>query len=275
MASRRRLILLVALGLGLVGSIVCTAAIIALWSASARLRHTTEAVFAKVDGSLVTIQERAERTQERVKASAITTESIASSLKEWTKREAGQRLALQMNLAEKSDRLSFAMQQADDWLELSASSAQSVQQALSMISALGAQIDTGIIDAVIEEIASIRSQLAEATEFVENLHERTAAMGEDNPPEERIEQAVQLALRVIATLGSIDSRIERFENRLLQTQKNLQVLQIRSIKWIQVVTIAITTLIIWMAVGQVALSCLAWNHLRSKRGSTVDDHPPQ
>ena len=275
MTSRRHLILYVALGLGLVGSLACIAAIIALWSASARLRHTTEVVFARVDGSLVNIQERVERTQERVKASAITTESVASSLNEWTKREAVQRLAQQVNLAEKSDNLRFAMQQADNWLELSASSAQSVQQALSLISELGVQIDTGTIDAVIEEINSLRSQLADATELVENLHDRTAAMVEETPPEERIEQAVKLGVRVIATLGSIDSRIEKFKNRLLEAQKNSQALNTKTIKWIWVVTIAIMTLIIWMAAGQVALSYLAWNRLRSKRCSTDDDRPPQ
>jgi hypothetical protein len=262
MTFRRRLIVFVALGLGLVGSIACLAAIIALWSASARLRHTIEAVFARVDDSLVVIQERAKRTQDRVKASAITTESISSDLKEWTKREAVQQLAQQMNLAEKSDNLRFAMQQADNWLELSALSAQSVQQALSLISELGAQIDTGIIDAVIEEIDSLRSQLADATKLVENLHERTAVMVEETPPEERIEQTVKLGLRVIATLGSIDSRIEKFKSRLLEAQKNSQALNIKTIKWVWVLTIVIMTLIIWMAAGQVSLSYLAWNRLR-------------
>jgi flagellin-like hook-associated protein FlgL len=231
-----------ALGLGLFGFIVCMVAMIGLWSTSARLRSTTEAVFANVNDSLVVIQERAKRTQDRVKASAITTDNIASSLKEWTKRETGQQLAVRLDLAEKSDRLRFAMQQADNWLELSASSAESVQQALSMVSALGAQIDTGTIDAVIDEIASLRSQLAQAAEFVEKLQQQTAALGEEEPREERIEQAVQLTVRLIATFGSIDSRIEKFMTRLLETQKNLQALKIKTMKWIWIVTITITAL---------------------------------
>jgi flagellin-like hook-associated protein FlgL len=263
MTFRSRGILFATFGLGLVGSIVCVAAMIVLWSASARVRGATESVFANVDGSLVVIQQRAQRTQDRVEASAITTDGIASNLKEWTKREAGQRLVAQLDLAEKSDRLRFAMQQADDWLELSASSAESVQQALSMVSELGAQIDTGRIDPVIEGIASLRNQLAEATEFVDNLQQRTAAMSADEPREERIEQAIQLTVRVIATLSSIDSRIENFKTRLLETQKNLQALKIKTIKWIWVVTIAVASLIIWMGAGQGALLYLAWRSLRS------------
>ncbi len=263
MNFRSRLILFLAFGLGLVGAIVCAIAIIGLWSVIARLRNTTNAVFANVDDSLVVIQERAKRTQDRVKASAITTESIANSLKDWTTREAGQRIAIRINLAEKTDRLRYAMQQADDWLELSASSAKSMQQALSMVSELGAQIDTGRIDVVIEGIDSLRNQLVETTEFIDNLQKLTVAIGEEEPREERIDQAVRLTVRVIATLSSIDSHIEKFEARLLETQKNVQALKIKTIKWIWFVTIIIATLIIWMAAGQVALSYLAWRSLRS------------
>ena len=138
MIFRRGLILFIALAFGLAGSIVCTAAIVGLLSASAQLRHTSEAVFERVDDSLVIIQERTKRTQDRVQASAITTENIATSLKEWSKREVAEQLAVQLNLAEKSDRLRLAIQQADDWMELSSTCAESVQQLLSIVSASGA-----------------------------------------------------------------------------------------------------------------------------------------
>jgi hypothetical protein len=265
MSFPRQLILFVALGLGLVGCIACVAGAIVLWSASARLRHTTETVFDRAGNSLVVIQERTKRTQDRVQASAITTEDIAASLKEWSKREAAQQLAEQLNLAEKSDKLRLVMQQADDWLELSASSAESVQQALSIVSALGAQIDTGIIDRVIDEIASLRVQLTEATDFVEKIQEQTTATLRDETLEERIPRALQLTVRVIATLSSVDSRLEKFATRLLETQKNLQVLKIKTIRWIWVVTITVAILVAWMAAGQFALSWFVWKSLRFSR----------
>ena len=270
MSFPRQLILFVALGLGLVGCIACGAAAIVLWSVSARLRHTTESVFERVDNSLVIIQERTKRTQDRVQASAITTENIAASLKEWSKREAAQQLAERLNLAENSDKLRLAMQQADDWMELSATCAESVQQLLSIVSALGAQIDTGIIDSVIDEIASLRIQLADATEFVENIQEQTAALSNEEPREERIGRAVKLTLRVIATLSSVDSRLEKFATRLLETQKNLQALKTKTIRWIWFVTIAVAILVAWMAAGQVALSCLAWKRLRPAQPTNGD-----
>src|SRR4051794_16070875 len=130
MTFRRRLVVSVALALGLLGTIACTAAVVGVWVISDRVRNTTEAVFARIDGSLVGIQRRAERTRDRVRDSATSTESIAAGLKEWTVREAGERLALKVNLAEKSERLLSVLERADGLLESSSSSAESVQQAL-------------------------------------------------------------------------------------------------------------------------------------------------
>jgi hypothetical protein len=152
-------------------------------------------------------------------------------------------------------------------MEFSASGAESVQQALSIMCALGAQIDTGIIDRVIDEIASLRIQLAQATDFVEKLQGQTAATLGEETLEERIPRATQLAVRLIATLRSVDSRLTNFATRLSTTQKNLQALKTRTLGWIQFVTITAATLIMWMAAGQVALSYLAWRSWRSRRGT--------
>ena len=257
MSFGRRFVVFFALGLGLIGTIACIVAIFALWTFEAQLRRTTEAVFGKVDASLAVVQERAERARNRVNDSVITTEGMVSSLKEWTKREASQRVALRLNVAEKSDRLRVAILQADNWLEVSRSSAELAQQALSFSNTIGTQIETGFVDELVEEITSLRGRLAEATELVDKLHERAAAMGEESS-QDRIEQAVQLALRVIATLGSMDSRLKKLENRLSETQQNLQGLNDKTRNWIRAVTIVITLLILWMAAGQVVLCWCAW-----------------
>jgi hypothetical protein len=269
----KRLLNLLALFLGFIGLVGCFALVVGVWIISARLSQVTENLFGKLDGSLVVVRERVAQTHDRVEASKITTEGIEKTLKDWTKREADERLALRLNAAEKTERLASTLQQADHWLEVSESSVELVQQALSMGSLAGAPMDTTSVDGLIEEIASFRSQLAEATEFVARIHERTAEASEEKSLEERIEQAVQLALRVVATLGSIDSRLEKFENRLSETQKNLQGLKTKTRRWILVVTIGITLLMVWMAAGQVALCLLAWNGLR-RTGRPPDEEKP-
>src|SRR5262245_54854686 len=118
MFFRRYFLAIFAMAFGLAGTIACVAAICALWSVDVRLRRMAEAVFGKVDTSLVVVKERTERARNRLKESVITTESMVSSLKEWTRQEARQRLALRLNLAENSERLRVAMLQADGWLEV-------------------------------------------------------------------------------------------------------------------------------------------------------------
>ena len=253
---------LLTLLIGLLGLAGCIAAIVGNWSVSARLSQATENVFGTIDSSLIVIRERIAQTQDHVEASKITTEGIEKTLKDWTKREAGERLALRLNAAEKTERLASTLQQADHWLEVSKSSVELVQQALLMGGSTGAPMDTTSVDGLIDEIASLRIQLAEATECVARIHERTAEASEEKPLKERIEQTVRLSLRVVATLGSVVSRLEKCENRLSETQKNLQGLKTRTLRWILVVTIGITLFMVWMAAGQVALCLLARQGLR-------------
>jgi hypothetical protein len=261
MMFRRRFVLFVVLALGVVGTLACAAAIVATWVVGARLRSTTETAFAKIDDSLVAIQNRTEQTRERLKESALSTETISSSVKDWAARSAGERLALKLDVAEKSEWLLVVMHRSDNLLELSSSSAESVQQMLLMASAIGTEIDGDSVDGVIEAIASLRKQLGEAIGFVQDLHDHTTGIDEGSG--ERFQQVVQLSLRALATLGSIDARIGTFQTRLAETQEKSQALLVRSLRWVKALTIATITLLAWMAAGQLALSYLAWRSLRS------------
>jgi len=107
--------------------------------------------------------------------------------------------------------------------------------------------------------------LAEATEFVDRIQERIAAVSDGKSPEERIEQAVQFALRVVTTLGSIGPRLEKLADRFSLAASQLQELKERTQWYRQCLTIGISLFIIWMAAGQAALFRLAWNGWRAMR----------
>jgi hypothetical protein len=82
--------------------------------------------------------------------------------------------------------------------------------------------------------------------------------------EERVVEAVQLVLRAVATLSSIDSRLEKSAERLSVAQRHLQELKSQTQRWIFSATIVITLLLCWMAAGQGALGRLAWNGWRQE-----------
>ena len=260
-----RILGILAFVLGFTGFVGCFAAIVLACIASDRLSHVADSVFGIVDRSLEAVEERVGQTQDRVEAAKITTEGIEKSLKSWAKKETGERLALRLDVANKTERLAATLQQADQWLEVSQASIELVQQAVAMVNAPGAPSDATVGDGLTEEIASLRRQIAQATEFVENIRRRTTEANEEKTRKERIEQAVQLALRVVATLGSIDARLKAFEGRISQTRVNSQRRQTTIRRWILGVTLGIVLLFVWMAAGQAALCTCGWKGVRGRR----------
>ena len=262
MSSRKSLLSAAGITLGGIGIVVCLAAMITLWMAGIRIGRVTESLFGKLDRSLAVVRQRVVQTQDRVAAATITSQDIEKSLRGWTKREASQQITLRLNAVEKTERLASTLQQADQWLDVSESSVGLVQDILSIGASTNAPAVTTSVDQLVEEIASLRGQLAEVLEFVNKIHDRVAEAGEEKSAEERTEQVVQIILRVVATLGIIDSRLEKTADKLSLTQSHLQELKTGTQWWIFVITIGVTLLILLMAAGQVALCRLFWTDFR-------------
>ena len=102
----------------------------------------------------------------------------------------------------------MGLRQADLWLEMSAESIQGVQHALEIASSLDAPVDAEFVDPLLETLAEMRHKLKQSTETVDAIREHLAKTANGEALEDRIAQIAQLALRVVATLGEIDSRWE-------------------------------------------------------------------
>ena len=256
---------LLALLLGFLGVVVCGAGIAVVWAAGAKLSRTNEKVFDQIDESLGNVRDRLLDAQRRVQESKITTEDVQLSLKNWTRKKSSEQLESRLAIGDKTEALSQGLHQADVWLELSGTSFQNVQRALEMGRSLGAPVDTELVDPLIEKLANLRSQLGQATETVDGIHERVADRSEGEPREEKIEQAVQLALRAVATLSEIDSRLGESADHLSETQTKGQQLKSRTHAYILAARIGAVLLLAWMALGQVSLFRSGWNAYRQTR----------
>lgn len=275
MPASKRICYLLALSFGLLGIIGCSLAVVGAWRVGARLRQATEQFFEKVESTAGVVQSRLVQTRERLEASKITTEGLAQSLKDWTRQEAAERVALRLDAEEKTERLASALQQADHWLEVSGSSVELMQRALSMASSVGAPADPAAVDALIEEMARLRTKLGEARDFVTRMQEWTADKSGAKTLNERIEEAAKLAVRLALTLGTIDARLDKLADRVSQMQENLQEVRVKTLRRIWLGTIAVALLVLWMSAGQVALSLYGWRGLgRGQSGKTpCGDHP--
>ena len=262
MPSPKSLLRVAGITFGSIGVVICIAAMILLWMASVRLGRVAENMFSKMSGSLDIVRERVIQTQGRVAAAKITAEDIEAALQNWTRQEVAQRIALQLNAREKSERLGSALQQADDWLAVAESSGERIQDLLSINTSMNETGDTTLFDQLIAEIRSLRTQLATATEIVSTVHDRISKTSDEASPEARFEQAARFTVRVVVTLGSINSRFDSIASRVTVAQRRLQELKTSTQWWILVATIGVTLLMLLMAAGQIALCYLAWDRWR-------------
>ena len=230
----------------------------------------TDQVFEKLDGTVGVVQTRVVRVREGLQDSKITTEEFAESLKKWSTHEAVERVAVRLDVGKKTERLASILQQTDDWLEFSESACGLVEQAMSLAAPADAPADADGLAGLIEEIVNLRTKLADATETVGRIRELLAKEnGEEQgtkPLGPRIEQGVKLAVRVAATVGTIDSRLGKLTDRLSRTEQNLRQSNARVLHRIRLATIAVTLFILWLGAGQAALTFYGCRALRRGPG---------
>jgi hypothetical protein len=204
----------------------------------------------------------------------VTTEDIRQSLKDFTRKKTSEQLETRLAIEKKTETLSKGLGQADLWLELSTTSIQNVEQVFELGNSLGAPLDPTSLEPLIGKLANLRSQLSQATETVEGIHERAAEIADGEPRKERMEQAFQLALRAVATLGEIDSRLGESADHLSETQTKGQQLESKTHAYILAAQIGAVLLIAWMAVGQICLCQSGWQAYRQtrSRSNRVDEN---
>lgn len=262
MVKSKRYLPCLALFCGFLGVVVCLAGMVGVWSIGSRLNRTNEKVFDGIDKTLVVVRERVTDAQHQVQDSRITIDDIGQSLKNWTQKETRERLTSRIEVEEKAEQLVLGLRQADQWLEVSGESIYRVQQALELGSSLGAPMDAALVDPLLEAIGARRSQLETSTEMIDGIRERAAEVTAGESREERIDQAVQLTLRVVATLTELDSRLGESADRLLEVQSKAQRQHSKTHRQIVVAKIGVLLLIAWMGVGQTFLFLYGWKSFR-------------
>ena len=219
------------------------------------------------DKSLAAVKDRILGVQRRVQELKITTDDVVQGLRNWTQKATSERLVRRLAVAEKAEQLAKGLQQADQWLEMSQVAIQGVQQALELGSSMGAPVDDALAEPLLERLASLRSQLQKASEMVAGIRSRAAAIAEGASLEERIHQAVQLALRVVATLGESDSRLGEFADKFSEARTKGQHLKSKTHACIFIAQMGVVLLIAWMAVGQASLCLHGWKNYRRNRSA--------
>jgi hypothetical protein len=248
--------------LGSIGVLTCIAAIALLWVVSVRIERRAEGLFEKMDGSLAVIRRRVLGLHQRVAEAAITAGELEKSLRAWTRESATAQLAARIEDSERVRRLASTLEETEHWLEISESSLKVIQEIVALRNEAASATDSDSVDRLLEEVATLRTQFAEITKFVANIHESITKTGDDKTLADRLRQIERLAVLIVAKVTSVSEHLDRLADRLSEAQVRVQELKSETRSWFLIGTTGVSLLLAWMSAGQVALCVLAWNWRR-------------
>ncbi len=255
MSLGKRLSGLILVGLGVIGMAVCLAAIAGLWISAAHLQRINSRLFRQVDQLIVKVAQRAAQAGDAVGG----TRELVQALKRTLKESAGELLAGRVaSLPEIENierRLASAMERTDDLLEVSASTAELLEQLLAAVGAIAPErsIDRQGSSDLTAAIRSTRESLANASERLADVRRRLAEIRQKRGVDVNLSEIAKLSLGVIAKLDVVQAQIAAFRSRLDETKSRSAQLQERIRRWILAGECLILLLIAWVGAGQFCL----------------------
>jgi chromosome segregation ATPase len=247
---------------GFLGVAGCLAATLVVLSFGTRLLRTNDRAFALVDRTLASAHDRVLSAQRRVQESRITAEDIGQNIRQWATLEIPRKIASRLQVERKSEKLTLTLQQTCVWLETSAALIQTAQETLNWRDPSGNSADAPSEEPVAGQLVELLERLQQAVDSVDKIREIATASLREEPSEDRIARAIQMAARITATFTEVDARLGETADRLSEWQAQLKPQQIRIHNYIVIGVILAILFLTWLAAGQTALCVYGWKNLR-------------
>lgn len=246
---------LVVLFLGVVGVLGCAAVLNAIRSGGMRTAAAAEVVFAKADDAWVAVSWGLAEMQARVGDLTLAANDVRQVVEEWAQGAAGRQVAAHLELGEKSARMASALGEADRWLERMSWSAEWARQILVLARPDAAAV-LGADMRVKDEIESLRQRLAQAGEWNDRLNRFAAGGGMAGGTQ--AQEAVQMALRLLATFSAADARLVELQIRVPEIREETRRVGMKTKRWVFGIATSLALVMVWLAAGQFALAGYGW-----------------
>jgi chromosome segregation ATPase len=239
---------------GILGTLLCLVGIAGVWYVESRIARAGEQAVDWMDHSFSALDGRLTQVQELAAESKITIDEVQQRLSEWTATEARERLADELELETRLQKLSAGLHRAEQMVEWSQETVEDVQQALAIGVGLGLPWEADSVAPLSESITELEEHLSHAIETTESLRQFSGADGNDESIASRIERLATITARLAATFVTIDSRLDAFRGRLVDAEHAVHELNAKLRTRVILVAIGVTLLLLWMAAGQVCLA---------------------
>lgn len=243
--------------LGIAGLLTCAVLLFTVWLFTAQVKQMTNSLFTSIDKSLLAVKDRIEHVEERVQELKLGVEDVEKEVTDWAKAEAGDRLRNRIELDERigdqSARIAAGLENVYQLLQMTQSSVALIAEGTTMINSVGASLETERVDRLLEEIELTRGELQRLLQSVEDIQKRFADSEEEDIDQSRIEQITRITARMMATFTTFDDSLDATNDRIEVLQAQTSEAGVRLNRWINLVAIVLSLIILWMAAGQAAL----------------------
>jgi chromosome segregation ATPase len=252
MSLGKRLSGLLLVGRGAIGLAACLAAVAGVWIGAAHLRRINSRLFLQVDQLIVQVDQRAAQAGDAVGGTRELVDALKRALKESTAELLAARVASLPEIDNLERRLVSAMERTDELLEISASTAEVIEQLLAVI-ASERSIDPQGSSELMAAIRSTRESLANASERLADVRRRLAEVRQKSSVDVNLSEITKLALAMVAKLDVVQSQIGAFRSRLDEAKSRSVQFQDRIRRWILAGECLTLLLIAWVGGGQFCL----------------------
>ncbi len=255
MSLGKRLSGLILLGLGALGMAVCLAGIAGLWIIASNMQQINSRLFRQVDQFIVQVDRRAAQAGDAVGGTRDLVEALKRTLKESATELLAGRIASLPEIENIEHRLASAMERTGDLVDVSASTAELLEQLLATIGDIASErnVDVQGSSDLMATIQSTRESLANASERLADVQRRLAEIRQKKGIDVNLAEITKLSLGLVAKLDFVQSQIAAFRGRLDATKSRAAQLQKRISNWILAGQCLILLLIAWVGAGQFCL----------------------
>jgi biopolymer transport protein ExbB/TolQ len=258
--SLKRLPCVIGILLGVLGMVLCLAALVAVWASYPRWERTIQEAHQEIASALDQVKGRIAITRERVRTASELTATFRSRLKEWATAEdqdpdhAGQRAEL----------ISARLHQARDGLDLARSFLERARSAERLAHPFRGKSESSPIDELLKQLEILHDHVSRLVDSVDEIRQQFKESGNEGQLEQTIAHATEEVVYVLEVVDSLDDRIALLETRVSEIQAQAQELDLEIERWLWWGRLLASACLPWMAVGQVALVVLCWRRLKKE-----------
>ena len=248
-----------ALIFGYVGLFLCVLGMIFVVVTSRKVDNSNKKIFATLNEILETVEERKNEVRVRFDITVKTVISVKEKLEQWlSDKEEEVSPEDKIWLDKKLEELLILLSQADQWMELSQSSLQVVNQAIELANSSGASIETTLTKRIFEEVSSVRESLTQLTEQVESIDRQFSVNEKFDINEIILGSVFDFSDKKIASVDIALGHLKTLDNEIVKAKQSLDSYKNKISAWIRNICILMVLIITWMAVGQLSLSTIGW-----------------